>query len=126
MLTLDVESVRGAIALGLVTCAAPPGAGDVSCRDPGFEANWQRASSPVSDALSKCPLAAHEQALSQSLRLGLFEHVKQSTADVTCAAYVADDFELILGAAMLQLPDPWVRSLWSTYYRGRCPYVRDE
>ena len=122
----SVDSSRTALALGVISCAEPAGSRDVSSHVPGFDANWRRVSSLVSDALDANPLPAEEQAISHALRLDLFEHIMEVTSDTRRAAYVADDFEFIIGAAQLGIEDPWIQSLWSTYFLGRCPYLSEE
>lgn len=112
--------------MGLISCAKSAGPGDVCSWDPDFQVNWQRASSLVADAMCSSPPSPEQQAAAHALRLELLEHVQSTTANATCAAYVADDFEFIIGAAQLEIDDPWIDALWETYFHGRCPYSRAE
>ena len=126
MTPLSIGVIRCASALGLISCAEPAAAHDVSSEDMNFETNWQRASALVAKALRSNPPPQEHQSSASALRLEIFEQVISSTANTTRAAYVSDDFEFIIGAAQLGIHDPWINSLWVTYFRGRCPYIRDE
>lgn len=89
--------------------------------DPFFSEEWMRVYAEISHIKKMGSLPSVYASLDEGLRKIIFLKVMEITSYEELAAYISDDFGLILDSLVLEYRDEWLNGLWSEYKVKRIP-----
>lgn len=86
-----------------------------------FSTQWTRVYNEVDKIKQKENLTEIYRKHDEKLRRVIFLEVYNITLSGNMAAYISDDFGLILDSLVFDYKDDWINSLWIQYIRGKIP-----
>lgn len=97
----------------------------ISCLDERdrspFDSEWVKADKLISGEVAKHPEKKSIEDLTDKYRKLFFDKVIRATGSSDLAAYVSEDFELIVGAAKLSIPNRFILTLLESYEKDIVP-----
>ncbi|MGG0757643.1 hypothetical protein [Brevibacillus laterosporus] len=89
--------------------------------DPAFSEEWMRVYAEISHIKKMESLPSLYASMEEGLRKIIFLKVLEITSADDLAAYISDDFGLILDSVVLEYRDEWLNGLWNEYQKKRIP-----
>lgn len=86
-----------------------------------FSMQWTRVYSELNKVKQKENLTEIYREYDKKLRKSVFSEVYNITLSGDMAAYISDDFGLILDSFIFDYKDNWINSLWVKYICGKIP-----
>jgi hypothetical protein len=115
---IDNGTLLGARVFDGVDCDAVVNAQDAS---PAYEAEWLRLKEAVDRAWEQAAPSAVIRQLAERIQKHVFLKVSEVSGHPEIAAYVSDDFDLIVRGRVAGLKDAFLERLWSAYQAGQLP-----
>ncbi|MCL1617036.1 hypothetical protein M3090_11625 [Bacteroides sp. ET71] len=86
--------------------------------DDFFSEQWMQAYNEVEKQKKQQEIPA---AYSEEIRKNAFNTVLKITSSDDLAAYISDDFGLIVDADKVDINNSWINALWQSYKNGKIP-----
>jgi hypothetical protein len=115
---IDNGALLGASVFEGVDCDAVVSALDAS---PAYEAEWLRLKEAVDRAWEQAAPTSVIRQLAERIQKHVFLKVSEVSGHPEIAAYVSDDFDLIVRGRVAGLKDGFLERLWATYQAGQLP-----
>jgi hypothetical protein len=115
---IDSGALLGPSMFDSVDCDAALEALDAS---PAYEAKWVGLKEAVDRAWELAAPSPAIRELAERIRKHVFLTVSRASREHDIAAWVSDDFDLIVRGRVTGLTDPFLEALWAAYQNHRLP-----